>query len=687
MTNSKGFPGFIRSVSRKTVRALYKRAGYFCLFLRAHRFHPFLGLSLRRSFRRRPEVALKRMECLDRGLVAMRTGDGIFISWRMFVTEDPVYGTAGVPVVYTLLKDGAAIATLEGKTNYLDKDGTLESVYSIRLSSGEECAGVRPFSSGSNWFDIPLEKPVNSPYGPYTINDVSVGDLDGDGAYELVVKWDSAGKDNSEPGMTGNVLIDAYKLDGRRLWRCPIDLGVNIRAGAHYTQFLVYDFDRDGRSELVMKTAPGSKDGEGRYVSEAGSEDAILRCDNSADFRDDRGMVLEGDEFLSVFDGRTGRALDTIYYPNQRINSAMWGDSDGNRSERYTAAVAYLDGEKPYAFFMRGYYWGRKQPRQARQGAFGVSFDGSRFGKPAVFDTSDGIDKGINGYRKWNEMYLGEGNHNCVVADVNGDGRDEVLTGSICYRMNRWGRIKVAWCGFLGHGDALHLCARDPEHAGYDYFIVHECGGKHPVIKDKTMDYGMSVLDAATGKTLYHVGSPGDMGRGMMANVGVGGSYQFWGVSETPGSDERVKVGPFARNGHGFEEVDIPGASTNFRLFWDGDLYDELLDGDSGKALEITSWNGKRMERIFTTEGCVSINGTKANPCLQADILGDWREEIVMARDDNKALRVFVSDIPSDYSIMTLMHDPVYRAGVAAEQTGYNQPPHLGFYLSADKFR
>ena len=630
-----------------------------------------------------------RFESLDRGLVAMMVAGGVFLSWRLSAWEDPLFGTADKPLKFTLFRDGKAIAELNGKTNFLDPGGVLDSEYMVRTENGDASAVVRPFPSGANWFDIPLERPADSPFGPYTISDVSVGDLDGDGSYELVVKWDSAGKDNSVPGMTGNVLLDAYKLDGRRLWARPIDLGVNIRAGAHYTQCLVYDFDGDGKSELILKTAPGSKDGCGCFVNLAGEFPAVRAVDNSQDFRDSRGMVLDGDEFLTVFCGGDGRALDTIYYPNQRIDPKLWGDDEGNRSERYTAAVAWLDGERPYGFFMRGYYWGKKDYRRGRQCACAVSFEDGHLKCLHSFDTLNvkelaGSYKGVDGYRRGNEKYIGEGNHNCAVADVDGDGREEVLTGALCYKLDRRNRLKVKWCTFLGHGDALHLGTYRPRRRGYDFFTVHECGKRHPLRKGVKLDYGFSVLDAASGRRLFHQPSPGDMGRGMMADTGAGGWYQVWGVSEVEGSDERVRIGPFARTKKGFERIDIPGASTNFRIFWDGDLYDELLDGEAGGPLEVTSWNGERMERIFRTDGCISINGTKANPCLQADILGDWREEIIMAREDNLALRVFVSDIPTDHSFKTLMHDPVYRAGVAAEQTAYNQPPHIGFYLKKE---
>lgn len=642
-------------------------------------------------------------ERLGRGLVVMMTSGGVFLSWRLSKDEDPVLGTALKPLSFSLFRDGGKIIELEGKTNYLDPEGTLESEYKVVSSKGDDSGTVRPFPSGENWFDIPLARPADSPFGPYTISDVSVGDLDGDGVYELVVKWDSAGRDNSVTGLTGSVLLDAYKLDGTRLWEKPIDLGPNIRAGAHYTQVLVYDFDRDGKSEIILKTAPGSKDAKGCFVNHSSGFFSIREVDNGIDFRDDKGMVLDGDEFLTVFRGGDGKALDTIYYPNQRVDSTIWGDDQGNRSERYTAAVAWLDGKKPYGVFMRGYYWGRKDPKMGRQCACAVSFDGRNLSCANSFDTfdvkkfnakrdsvsftRDGKYKGVEGYRRGNEKYIGNGNHNCAVADVDGDGREEVLTGALCYKLSGRNRLKVKWCTYLGHGDVLHLGAYGPKHKGYQFFTVHECGKTHPfkrsLVRRKPMelDYGFTVLDPKNGRSLFHVGSPGDMGRGMMADVGAGGYYQFWGVSEVKGSDERVLVGPFSRAEKGFEIIDIPGVSTNFRVFWDGTLRDNLLDGEPGGPLEVTAWNGERMERIFKTKGCVSINGTKANPCLQADILGDWREELVMAREDNEALRVFVSDIPTGYSMMTLMHDSVYRAGVAAEQTCYNQPPHAGVRL------
>ncbi len=666
---------------------------------------------------------IRAAETLDRGLVAMQITDGVYLSWRLQVNEDNVYGTGTANTSFDIYRDGTKIATESNTTNYIDVGGTSASKYQV-VVSGEnksKCKEVTAFSSGSNYFDIAVNKPEaitlprtatftsasGSSYigftdaegnqisswrsedavwdpAEYAINDASCGDLDGDGEYEIVVKWDCWGKDNSQTGLTGTVYLDAYKLDGTRLWR--IDLGRNIRAGAHYTQFLVYDFDGDGKAEVMCKTAPGSKDANDAYVSSASSYSTITSTDNTASYINDSGYILSGDEYLTVFNGQTGAAIDTIYYPNQRVDVSVWGDTNGNRLDRYTADVAYLDGTTPYAVYMRGYYFGRNG--QQRQAACAVSFNGSRLNCKYSFDTydvtsyssksssssyfSDGTYKGVDGYRSGNGIYVGQGNHNCTVADVDNDGRDEVLTGALCYELDTTKDILTPkWCTFKGHGDALHIGDYDPTHSGYEFFVVHEDGGETETMSGKNvvLDYGMSVIDAATGNFLFHKSAAKDTGRGMMANVGAGGYYQM-----NAGSQVAAHI---AKGNNVFEEASY-SFSNNFRIFWDGDLYDELLDGTT-----ITAWNKNSlsMQSIFTADGCTSVNGSKSNPSLQADLFGDWREEVVYPLSDSSALRVYTTNIYTKYKMKSLMYDGVYRSGVAAEQTAYNQPPHIGYYI------
>ena len=236
----------------------------------------------------------------------------------------------------------------------------------------------------------------NVPYAYYP-NDMSVGDVDGDGQYELFLKWESThAQDNSySKGHTGNTYIDCYKLDGTRLWR--IDLGKNIRAGAHYTQFMVYDFDGDGKAEMMCKTATGTKDGQGNYVNQAATDATIKGHDNTKDYRNSSGQILSGPEYLTVFDGLTGRAIHTTWYLPGRAGtgktlpsgggateggselgkvsvfpSGFWGDNYGGRSERFLGAVAYVNGanEKFCGIFCRGYY--------TQAYVWAVSFDGTR---------------------------------------------------------------------------------------------------------------------------------------------------------------------------------------------------------------------------------------------------------------------------------------------------------------------
>ena len=367
--------------------------------------------------------------------------------------------------------------------------------------------------------------------------------------------------------------------------------------------------------------------------------------------------------------------MDTINLPTTRgsENGVDYGDDFGNRSNRFVSDIAYLDGEKPYAIYLRGYYFGRNGKQ--RTSIAGISWDGTALSPTYRFDTQ----KGQEGYYDGAYQYVGNGNHNCTVADVDNDGKDEFITGALCMEVNDDNEFRPKWCTYLQHGDALHIGNYDPTHTGFEFFTVHEDSGTNSLSgNDITLDFGMSVIDAETGNIMFHEGASDDTGRGVMANVGAGGYYQIWSAKNSArqsngGTDFTTATSLTGRN----------TPSMNFRIFWDGDLYDNLLDGAN-----ITDWNGRNMSNIFSAGNynCVSINGTKANPSLQADLFGDWREEVVYPTSDGTALRVFSTTDTTDYKIKTLMQDPVYRSGVAAEQTAYNQPPHVGFYMGKEVF-
>lgn len=496
------------------------------------------------------------------------------------------------------------------------------------------------------------------------------------------MKWTSSERDVGSPGdpaYSGTVHLAAYKLDGTKLWNNDIELGKNVYSSAHTVQFLVYDFDGDGKSEVMCQTSLGSKDGQGKYVSNAAQTDEEIKAitdeeNSTADYRG-YGRITEGKEFLTVFNGETGVAMDTINLPTTRgsENGVDYGDNFGNRSNRFVSDVAYLDGEKPYAICLRGYYFGRNGKQ--RTSIAGISWDGTALSPTYRFDTQ----KGQEGYYDGAYQYVGNGNHNCTVADVDNDGKDEFITGALCMEVNDDNEFRPKWCTYLQHGDALHIGNYDPTHTGFEFFTVHEDSGTNSLSgNDITLDFGMSVIDAETGNIMFHEGASDDTGRGVMANVGAGGYYQIWSAKNSArqsngGTDFTTATSLTGRN----------TPSMNFRIFWDGDLYDNLLNGAN-----ITDWNGRNMSNIFSAGNydCVSINGTKANPSLQADLFGDWREEVVYPTSDGTALRVFSTTDTTDYKIKTLMQDPVYRSGVAAEQTAYNQPPHVGFYMGKEVF-
>ena len=480
---------------------------------------------------------------------------------------------------HSIYKNGQFLATETYSTNYIDPNGTSSDTYQVAPIvngvEGEKCDSVAPFASGSNYFDIPVDRPkstltttttittdengnelpenqwhTETKVNEYTIGDTSCGDLDGDGEYELIVKWDCASRDNSQAGLTGNVYLDAYKLNGKKLWR--IDLGKNIRAGAHYTQFLVYDFDMDGKAEVACKTAPGSIDGAGKYVSETSSVEEIRNAnDNTVSYVNQNGYILDGNEYFTAFDGETGKTIDTIYYPIPRLDYESWGDTNGNRCDRYVASVAWLDGQRPYAVYWRGYYMGRNG--RQRHGACGISLENGVLNPKYKFDT---YSEDTDAYTPGNEKYVGEGNHNMTVADVDDDGNDEFISATLCYEVNDEDKLMPKWYGGRQHGDALHIGKYDPTNNNFEYFSVHEHG-----------DFGMTLMDAKTGEEAFHVSDSNDTGRGLIANTGMGGYYQM-----------SSNAGTYVAYGNNvFKKVNA-SMGQNFRIFWDGDLYDEELD-------------------------------------------------------------------------------------------------------------
>ena len=633
-----------------------------------------------------------QMEHLNRGVVALpaNSGRGNFVSWRFLGTDDSA-------TRFDLVCNGTTIATDLEVSNYTDASGDSSSEYQVITKvNGEIVSTSDPVKAwGEVYKKLKLDRPAKGALGgTYSPNDCSVGDVDGDGQYEIFVKWDpSNSKDNSQSDKTDNVFIDCYQLDGTKLWR--IDLGVNIRAGAHYTQFQVYDYDGDGKAELMCKTAPGSKDGQGNYVNQAATDEKIKAADNTKDHRTSAGRINSGQEYLTVFKGETGAAIHTIvYYPNRNAKAELseaagtfnWDDRSGkndkgdygNRGERYLAATAYLDGpdRNPSGIFCRGYYtfayiWAVDFDGQQLKTRWLHGSDSRTTYKWMIPDennpqrlTSKTIKgntcfSGLNRYT----MYA-NGNHNMSIADVDGDGKDEIIWGSAALDDDG----KMLYSVGFGHGDAIHLADLDPDRPGLELFDVHEEKGT----------YAWDIHDAATGEIIWKGGPSGaDNGRGLAADIVAGNrGYEFWSSYGGPEKATDRNQNPFsAQTG---KQVISQKGSMNFRIYWDGDLQDELLDGTT-----ISKWNGSSyVTTSLGFNGSSSCNGTKSTPNLQVDLFGDWREEVILwSTNDNATLNIYTTNTPTTYRVPTLMHDHTYRMGICWQNTAYNQPPHLGYYL------
>ncbi|HEX8186803.1 MAG TPA: rhamnogalacturonan lyase [Pyrinomonadaceae bacterium] len=608
-----------------------------------------------------PARAQRQMEALGRGVVAVLRPDGkVWVGWRLLGTDPDglafnLYRSAGGARAVRLND-----RPLAGPTHFIDArvDGSKANSYFVRtVSKGKEGGPSAPFTlpagaPARQYLSIPLQTPKG-----YAPGDASAGDLDGDGEYELVVHMSGRGRDNGSAGFTTEPILKAYKLDGTLLW--TINLGRNIREGAHYTQFMVYDLDGDGRAEIACKTADGTADGRGRVIGDANA-DWRSPEGSFAPFRDGRhkldGYVLKGPEYLTVFDGRTGAALATTNFipprhptkldPTTEELAAVWGDGYGNRVDRFLACVAYLDGKRPSLVMARGYY--------TRAVLTAWNWRAGKLSRVWTFDSEDGT--------PGNKAFSGQGNHNLSVGDVDSDGRDEIVYGAAVIDDDGRGLYSTG----LGHGDALHLSDLDPGRPGLEVFDIQE----------RFDDAGAHFRDARTGEILWKkpsvkAGEDGEgPGRGLCLDIDPRHrGFESWvrGAEITGLFDARGRLISAAAP-----------RSCNFGVYWDGDTLGELLDRNY-----VSKWNWADSTEtvLLAAEGCVSNNGSKATPALSADLLGDWREEVVWRTADDRELRVYTTTIPTAERFYTFMHDPQYRLSVAWQNVAYNQPPHTSFFV------
>ena len=576
-------------------------------------------------------------EKLGRGVVAVRENPSrVAVSWR-YLESDPENQA------FDVYRNGKKVNAkpITDATFFTDNyTGNGEAKYEIRALKGDKTVAsyTLPADAPTGYINIPLQRPELGvdPFGKeyfYNANDASIGDVDGDGEYEIILKWDPTNShDNAHNGFTGPTYFDCYELDGTLKWR--IDLGENIRSGAHHTQFLVADFDGDGKAELICRTADGTQDGQGKVIG-----------DRRADWRNLNGRIVSGPEYLSVFNGETGAEMATVDYIPPRGNIKDWGDGYANRSDRFLAAVAYVDGVRPSAVMARGYY--------TRSVLAAYDWDGKDLKVKWVFDSNT----------PGNEAYAGQGNHNLRVADVDGDGCDEIIYGQMAVDNDGNGLYSTG----MYHGDAIHLLSDINDEKYYVW-------GCHENKKD-----GTTLREAATGKVILQYPSDKDIGRCMAADIDPNyPGVELW--SPNSGGVRSFDGKVISKQGDFKNEISAK-VPVNMAVWWDGDLLREMLDKN---VISKYNWKTGEMENMLVMEDCMWNNDTKGNPAIQGDILGDWREEVLIRTADNQNLRLYVTTIPTDYRFHTFLGDPAYRSSIANQNIGYNQPAEPGFYFGPD---
>lgn len=631
----------------------------------------------------------RSMEQLERGVYAIQGDGGIFVAWRLMADE------YGKDVEFRLYRNGEQIATLTDKTNYLDQQGKVGDTYTVETLVDNTLYTSDPYTAtAENYLNIKVQKPEPQPdikgnLAEYSLNDAGVADVDGDGRYEIIVKWyPSNGFDSGVNNrLSSPTIFDVYRMDGTPLWR--LNMGLEMPSGAHFNQFMFYDLDEDGKAELFIKTSDGTctykpnADGvfdmtdESTLVAYVGDKSVVPGSNIVANVKGsgNNGHVApSSNEYVTVFNGLTGEIIDSIDYVNKTESFEQWGDTYGNRSARYTIGLAYLPKAAgstdtiPAVVLSRGYY------KRTTLAAYTL-----RNGKLTL---------------DWNFVapsettYAGKGNHNMATGDMDNDGFDEICIGALTIDHDGtvlWAKDGQENRDMGGHADSIHLAAMTPESEQLYVFS--------PAEDYKIANVNASITNAATGGRIAGDWStPGDIGRGVAANITPLPGYEYWSSRPNSETPDEVPSGAICNfYGNVISTVKPRNFSTNWCAYWDGDLLSELPDAKNPSSKNIAqavhkyNWETNEMETLTVFEGTMTNNSTKNTPCLSADLFGDWREEIMVRSADNSELRIYFTAYETDYMIYTLMQDPVYRNAVAGQNSGYNQPPHVGFYLGEDE--
>lgn len=623
----------------------------------------------------------RSMEHLDRGLYAIASKEGIFLSWRLLATE------YGKEVAFDIYRNDTLVneTPITDKTNYTDLQGKAGDTYKVVMTmEGAQSESEAVTATEEQYLAIPLQNPGEQPnkngkIADYTINDAGVADVDGDGAYEIIVKWYPSNAFDSGKAVepSSPTIFDVYEMDGTPLWR--LNMGLEMPSGAHFNQFMFYDLDEDGKAELFLKTSDGT-------VSYKPNKNGLFDMTDSStivSYIGDKNVVPgtnidsnghannNSNEYVTVFDGLTGKEIDTIDYVNTTGNYADWGKSDGgNRSARYNIAIAYLPKTAdrtetiPSVLFQRGYY--------AKTTVAAYTLRGGKISMEWNFVEPTG------------GTYAGKGNHNISTGDLDNDGFDELVIGALALDDDGtvlWAKDGQDGRDYSGHADTIHLSAMYPD-TNQLYVMTPS--------EDKEATLNFSITNAANGARIAGIFmTKADIGRGIAANITPNPGFEFW--ASVPSGDIKANQPPtgviYNVYGTVIANTKPENFNTNWRLYWDGDLLSELPDSSSAEGAATIykyNWNNNSMDTLANLLGTKLNNSTKNTPSLTADLFGDWREEMVLRDKDNTELRVYMTNTETDYMIYTLMHDPVYRNAVANQNTSYNQPPHLGFYLGED---